>query len=433
VYDDVNGWDLAPFNERLEFYSDFNDYDVTVKVPANYVVWGTGTLRNASEVLQPEILERYQKSLTSPTTIHVATLDDMRARRVTVQQPMNAWRFTATNVPDVAFATSDHYVWDATSAAVAEGRPRASAQAAYNDTASDYRNVARYAARALTTLSRDWPGVPYPYEKTTVVQGFAGMEYPMMANDESYPDTLFSRFVAEHEIAHTYFPFYMGIDETRYPFMDEGMTTATEYLLNVANMGKAKADSFFKAFRVVGWVEDPSAASDEPIITPMATGNNGYGKPALGYLALKELLGDARYRKALHTYMEEWHGKHPQPWDYFNTFNRATGENLDWFWRRWFFEPNYIDIGITGVAPSSNGATVTLANVGGMPAPVDLVVRYADGTSETLHQTPAIWRADPTRATVSLAKKPQSIQLEHGIWMDADTKNDSWPASRPVP
>jgi hypothetical protein len=433
VYDDVNGWDIAPFNERLEFYSDFNDYDVTVHVPANFVVWGTGTLRNASEVLQPEILARYEKSLTSPTTIRVATLDDMRAKRVTVQQPMNAWHFTATNVPDAAFATSDHYVWDATSAAIAEGRPRASAQAAYNDSASDYRNVARYAANALTWLSREWPGVPYPFEKTTVVQGPAGMEYPMMANDESYPDTLFSRFVAEHEIAHSYFPFYMGIDETRYPFMDEGMTTATEYLLNVANLGKAKADSFFKAFRVAGWVQDPSAASDEPIITPMATGNNGYGKPALGYLALKELLGDARYRKALHQYMDEWHGKHPLPWDYFNTLNRASGENLDWFWRRWFFEPNYIDIGIADVATAGNGARVTLANVGGMPAPVDLVVRYTDGTSETLHQTPAIWRADPARATVSLAKKPQSIMLEHGIWMDTDPQNDSWPATRPVP
>jgi aminopeptidase N len=193
-------------------------------------------------------------------------------------------------------------------------------------------------------------------------------------------------------------------------------------------MGKAKADSFFKAFRVVGWVEDPSAASDEPIITPKSTGDNGYGKPALGYLALKELLGDARYRKALHQYMDEWHGKHPSPWDYFNTFNRASGENLDWFWQRWFFEPNYIDIGISDVATTGNATLVTLANVGGMPAPVDLVVRYADGTSETLHQTPAIWRADPRRATVTLGsgKKPQSITLAHGIWMDADTTNDRW-------
>jgi hypothetical protein len=431
VYDDVNGWDLAPFDERLEFYSDFNDYDVTVKVPANFVVWGTGTLRNASEVLQPEILKRFQASLTSPQTIRVATIEDMRAKRVTAQQPVNAWHFTATNVPDATFAVSDHYVWDAGSVVVAEGRPPASVQAAYNDTASDYRHMVRYASHALDWLSHEWPGVPYPYEKTTVVEGPAGMEYPMMANDESYADTLFSRFVAEHEIAHSYFPFWMGIDETRYPFMDEGMTTATEYLLGVADMGRAKADSFFRAFRVANWIADPAAAADEPIITPRSTGDNGYGKPALGYLALKELLGDAAYRKALHEYMELWHGKHPQPWDYFATFNRATGENLDWFWRSWFFEPNYIDIAITGVTSSGSGTQVMLANVGGMPAPVDLVVRYDDGTSETLHQTSAIWRADLRRAsvTISTRKRAQSVQLEHGIWMDADTTNDRWPAA----
>ena len=431
VYDDVNGWDLAPFDERLEFYSDFNDYDVTVKVPANFVVWGTGTLRNASEVLQPEILKRFQASLTSPQTIRVATIEDMRAKRVTAQQPVNAWHFTAMNVPDATFAVSDHYVWDAGSVVVAEGRPPASVQAAYNDTASDYRHMVRYASHALDWLSHEWPGVPYPYEKTTVVEGPAGMEYPMMANDESYADTVFSRFVAEHEIAHSYFPFYMGINETRYPFMDEGMTTATEYLLNVANIGRQKADSFFRQFRVQGWVANDSPMEDLAIITPNSTGDNGYGKPALGYLALKEMLGDALYRKALHEYMELWHGKHPQPWDYFATFNRATGENLDWFWRSWFFEPNYIDIAITGVTSSGSGTQVMLANVGGMPAPVDLVARYDDGTSETLHQTSAIWRTDLHRAsvTISTRKKAESIQLGHGIWMDADTTNDRWPAA----
>jgi hypothetical protein len=430
VYDDIDGWDTTPFDDRLEFYSDFNDYDVTVRVPANFVVWGTGTLRNAAEVLQPAILQRFQASLTSPQTIHVATLEDMRAKRVTAQQPMNAWHFTATNVPDVTFATSDHYVWDAGSVAVAEGRPRASVQAAYNDTAADYRHMVRFASHALDWLSHEWPGVPYPFEKTTVVEGFAGMEYPMMANDESYADTVFSRFVAEHEIAHSYFPFYMGINETRHAFMDEGMTTAFEYLIGTADMGKARADSFFRAFRVARWAADPDAAGDEPIITPFTTGDNGYGKPALGYLALKELLGDVRYRKALHEYMDLWHGKHPIPWDYFATFNRVSGENLDWFWRRWFFENNYIDLALSGVTRVGNSYRVTIDNLGGMPAPVDLVVRYADGTSETLHQTPAIWRADPRRATVSLAatKAVASVQLEHGIWIDANTANDRWPA-----
>jgi hypothetical protein len=431
VYDDYDGWDTANFDDRLEFYSDFNDYDVTVKVPANFVVWGTGTLLNPEGVLQPEILQRYRASLTSPQTINVATAAEVRARRVTTQQPVNAWRFRAVNVPDVAFAVSDHYVWDAASVAVEAGnRPRVSVQAAYNDTAADYRHVVRYAGHALEWLSREWPGVPYPYEKTTVVQGPAGMEYPMMANDESYPDTLFSRFVAEHEIAHTYFPFYMGINETRYGFMDEGMTTATEHLLNTANLGRQRADSFFKQFRVQGWVANSSPMEDLAIITPNTTGDNAYGKPALGYLALKEMLGDSVYRAALHEYIARWHGKHPTPWDYFYTFNDATRQNLDWFWQRWFFDDGHIDIGIDSAGTTGNATRVVLENVGGIPAPVTLIVRYADGSTDSLRQTSAIWKTNARRATVSLPtrKRVQSVSLDVGIWMDANPANDRWTA-----
>ncbi|MEO8228091.1 MAG: M1 family metallopeptidase, partial [Gemmatimonadota bacterium] len=423
VYDDYNGWDTTPFNDQLEFYSDFNDYDVTVKVPANFVVWGTGALLNPAEVLQPAQLQRYQASLTSEQTINVATAAEMRAHAVTVQQPVNAWHFRTANVPDVTFALSDHYVWDAGSVAVEPGpRPRVSVQAAYNDTAADFRHMVRYASHALDWLSHEWPGVPYPYEKTTVVEGFAGMEYPMMVNDESYPDTVFSRFVAEHEIAHTYFPFYMGINETRHTFMDEGWATTFEYLIATADLGPEKASEFFRQFRVNGWAHDPGLLDDQPIITPGSTGNNGYGKPALGYLAVKDLLNDALFRKALHAYMDRWHGKHPIPWDFFNSFNDASGRNLNWFWRNWFFTDNYIDLALTRVTRAGKGYRLVIDNVGGMAAPVDVVLQYTDGTSTTVHQTPAIWQANQRRASVTVPtrKAVQSIALSGGIWVDAD-------------
>ena len=428
VYDDYNGWDTASFNEQLEFYSDFNDYDVTVRAPANFVVWGTGPLTNASDVLQPAALHRFEESQKVDTVVHVATLDQMRQGQVTAQQPVNAWHFTASDIPDVAYAVSDHYVWDATSVVVDDAaHRRAGAQAAYNDTAADYHHVAGYARHTLDWLSHNWPGVPYPYAKTTVVQGLAGMEYPMMANDESYPDSNFSRLVAEHEIAHTYMPFYMGINETTYPFMDEGWATTFEYLIGTADRGKAAATDLFKQFRVTRWAHDPSASEDLPIITPRSTGNNGYGKPALGYLALKDLLGDSLFAHALHGYMARWHGKHPTPWDFFYSFNDLTGRNLDWFWRSWFFQNSYIDIGVAGVSRKGGRTAVTLENIGGMPAPVDIVAHYADSSTATFHQTPAIWRADIHRAVVTLpgAKTVRSVTLDHGIWMDADTTNDS--------
>jgi len=435
VYDDYNGWDTMEFTDGQEFYSDFNDYDVTVKVPANYVVWGTGTLVNADEVLQPSVLQRFRASFGSDTTIRVATRADFAARVVTAPGPVNSWHFRATNVPDVAFNLSDHYDWDAGSVIVDDAtNRRASVQAAYNDTAADYHHMVRFASHALGWLSHNWPGVPYPYEKTTVVQGPAGMEYPMMANDESYADTVFSAFVAEHEIAHTYFPFYMGINETRYGFMDEGWATTFEYLINLANLGEERATDFFKQFRVNGWINDPSPLEDLPIVTPAdvlkgaAYGNNAYGKPALGYLALKDLLGDATFKRALHGFMDRWHGKHPIPWDFFNTVNNLTGRDLNWFFEAWYFDNSYIDLAVRGVTRTANGYRVALENIGGMPAPVDVVVSYADGTSQAFHQTPAIWQANVQKALVTIpARRPvMSVKLDHGIWMDADTKNDSW-------
>ena len=434
VYDDYNGWDTMTFTGQQEFYSDFNDYDVTVNVPANYVVWGTGTLGSASAVLQPAIAQRWQASLTADTTVHVVTKEDLAAKRVTAQQPVNSWRFSARDIPDMAFGLSDHYDWDATSAVVDDAtHRRAGANAAFVDTSADYHHVAQYARHSLDWLSHNWPGIPYPYEKTTVFQGFAGMEYPMMANDETYKDTVFSRFVAEHEIAHTYMPFYMGINETRYAFMDEGWATTFEYLIGTADLGHDRATDFFKQFRVNGWINDPSPVSDIPIITPedvmsSGWGNNAYGKAALGYLALKDMLGDSLFRVALHGYMDRWNGKHPIPWDFFNSVNDLSGENLNWFWKPWYFDNSYIDLGVGGVTRVRGGYAVTLDNIGGMPAPVDLKLGYSDGSNEVVHETPAIWRANQQRATVTLRTKKvlRSLALDGGIWMDADSTNNSW-------
>jgi hypothetical protein len=435
VYDDYNGWDTMNFTNMQEFYSDFNDYDVAITVPANYVVWGTGTLLNPAEVLQPLFLQRYTQSFTSDQTINVASRAEMVANVVTKQSPRNTWRFRATNIPDMTFNLSDHYVWDAASVVVDDAtNRRVSVQAAYNDTAADFHHMVQFARHGLDWLSHNWPGVPYPFEKTTVVQGQAGMEYPMMVNDESYPDTVFSRFVVEHEIAHSWFPFYMGINETRYAMMDEGWATTFENLIGIADLGKERAAGFFEQFRVNNWATNPSPLEDMPIISPAdglsggSYGDNAYGKPALGYLALKDMLGDAAFGKALHGFMDRWHGKHPIPWDFFNSVNDITGQNLNWYWNSWYFSNSYIDLAIGSVEKTGNGYSVVLNNIGGMPVPVDLEAHYGDGSNEVVHETAAIWAPNQRRATVTIStsKTLQSLGLNGGIWVDADSTNNRW-------
>ena len=392
-------------------------------------------MQHPETLLQPEILNRYNQSFKSDATVNIVTKQDLDAKNITTQNAVNSWRFIASNIPDMAFGLSDHFVWDGCSAVVDDKtNRRAGAFAMYNDTAADYHRVAQYARHSLDWLSHNWPGVPYPYEKTTVFQGYAGMEYPMMANDETYEDTLFSRFVAEHEIAHTYMPFYMGINETRYGFMDEGWATTYEYLIGTADMGEEKATDFYKQFRIEGMTEDISSDEQIPIVTPgdaltgSGFGNNEYGKASIGYLAMKDLLGDEMFKKCLHAYMDRWHSKHPIPWDFFYTFNNVSGKNLNWFWNNWFFSHNYIDMDLTDVKKNGNGYALSIKNIGGMAAPVDVIATYEDGSTEKFHQTPAIWMNDQTQTTVNIntKKKVQSINLEGGIYMDADTSNNSW-------
>jgi hypothetical protein len=435
VYDDYNGWDTRPFNDALEFYSDFNDYTVNVQVPKNYIVWGTGTLTTATSVLQPSFLKKYQQSQTTDNVIRIATPQDLAAKNITMQNRMNTWQFTSHDIPDVALGFSNHYVWDAGSVVVDKKTARrATVNAAYNDTANDYHYMVNFGKQSLEFLSNNWPGVPYPYEKTSVFQGYADMEYPMMVNDNSFADTTFARFVVMHEIAHTYMPFYMGINETEYGFMDEGWATTFEYLFNVEKMGKQAASDFYKQFRVNGWIRTTAAGMEEPIMTPgtklkpFTLGDNEYGKPSLGYLAVKDLLGDELFKKSLQEYMNRWHGKHPTPWDFFNSINDASGQNLNWFWNAWFFENNHIDFALTDVKNEGTNITIQVQNKGGMPAPFDVVLTYDDGTSATVHETPAIWQTNSKEATLQFIsnKKVRSVNLEGGIFMDVHPKDNEW-------
>jgi Peptidase family M1 domain len=312
---------------------------------------------------------------------------------------------------------------------------RASAQSAYKNTGSGkFVNQVKHIQHSLEWYSNNWPGVPYPFPKSTIIQGEADMEYPMMANDSPQDDDVIQRFIAEHEIGHSYFPFYMGINEHRYGFMDEGWTTAFENMIGIADLGKEKADGFFKQFRVASWATNPGDETQIPIITPVnilsgqAMGHNEYGKPALAYLALKDMLGDDVFKKALHGFMDRWNGKHPLPWDMFNSFSNLSGKDLSWYWHNWFFTSNYMDVALEKVTPNATGYALTIKNIGGYAVPTNVMIEYADGTKESLHQTAAIWEKNQQNATVNIAtkKKITFIKLDGGIFMDANNKDNTW-------
>ncbi|HLX66092.1 MAG TPA: hypothetical protein VKR41_03820, partial [Puia sp.] len=433
VYDDYRGWDTQPHTGGLEFYNDFNDYQLSVTVPGNFIVWATGTLENSGEVLRPETADRLNQSMTSDSTIHVATPAELADKKVTAPNASNTWKWTGTHVSDVAVGISDHYDWDAGSVVVDDKtQRRVSMQAAFPDGSEDFHHSVQFGRYSLAWFSANWPGIPYPYPKSNAFQGYADMEYPMMINDSHFGDLVFAELVQDHEQAHTYFPFYMGTNETLYGFMDEGWATTLEYLIGISEKGQKAADDFYKRFRVNGWIHG-SHDKENPIITPgpdvtFGVGNNEYGKPSLSYLALKDLLGDKLFKKALHTYMNNWNGKHPIPWDYFYSMEKGSGKDLNWFFYNWFFTPGYIDLDLVSAGKIGKGYALDIKNIGGFAVPFNVIATYDDGSTETFHQTPKVWERNQKEISVTIktGKTAKSLTLDGGIFMDANEEDNTW-------
>ncbi|MDQ0475700.1 M1 family metallopeptidase [Chryseobacterium sp. MDT2-18] len=430
VYDDYNGWDKLAHNGRNEFYNDFNNYEVAVTVPKNFVVYATGVLQNPEEVLQSGILKKFKYSLKSNQVIHVATKDEIQKQKVTKQNPFNTWKFKAENITDFTFGLSSTYVWDASSVQLKS--KRVSTQATYNAGTADFEKYVEWERYSIKWFSENWPGIEYPFPTMTGFQGFADMEYPMMVNDTAIPDDFAdSRQTVDHEIAHTYFPFMMGTNETRYAFMDEGWVTAFEYLIGEAENGKAFNDKMFTDFRVKKYINDPSTEQDQPIISMssqlsgMGYGSNAYIKPAFAYLSLKNLLGDELFKKTLHYYMNIWKGKHPTPWDFFYSMNEGSGQNLNWFWNNWFFSNNYIDLKINSAVISGKNLNLTVENAGGFAIPFDVEITGQDGKVSVKHFTPEVWKNNGSFTTqIEVNQKLKSVKIDGGIFMDYTPANN---------
>lgn len=438
VYDDYNGWDLLPHITAQEFYNDFNDYTFSVTVPKNYVVWATGDLLNPREVLQPKIADRLIQSYTSDSIFNIASKEEMAAGQVTAQKEMNTWKFVVKHITDITFAVSNHYVWDAGSTIVDNTtKRRASMQAAYAHTASDFKNSVRWGKHTLQYYSNVLPGIPYPYSKMTAFHGYGDMEFPMMVNDESVPnDSIDARMLQDHEIAHTYFPFYMGINETRYAFMDEGWAVFFTYILSRHLFGAEKGDAILSNSRIKRWNTDISTEMDMPLITMSsqlsgkAYRSNSYNKSVAAYLALQALLGESLFKKCLHHYMERWNGKHPIPWDFFFSFNTASGKNLNAFWNNWFFSNGYIDVKVVDVKQNM----VTVKNVGGLYIPTKVIAHYSSGkvVEQKIYIDDWINLKNSRDASITIRFPQRSkdhitkVILDNGVFVDATEKDNIW-------
>ena len=434
VYDDVDGWDRYDYTGLQEFYNDFNNYEVGITVPKDFLVWATGELENAGDVLTKSYYKKYIKALNSDEVISIVNEQDLESGQITKDSDKLTWKFKAEQVPDFAFATSDHYLWDQTSIQVGQDKRRVKVGAAYKKESEDFYKVAEIARKSIEYFSNQMPGVPYPWPSMTVFNGGGGMEFPMMVNDGSTPTMPRTISLTSHEIAHTYFPFYMGTNERKYAWMDEGWAVMLPigFVLQEAPDFDRRAVIATEYANVAGKELDlptiiPSVAYGGQIYRPSYRGAS-YTKAGMAYQMLRDLLGDKLFKKALHTYMDRWHGKHPIPYDFFFTFDDVVGKDLSWFWNPLFFEPGYPDLAIGEVNQKDNTVNVKINRLGSVPIPVSLIVEYSDGTERLIEKKADVWKDGSTFILIELekGKSVKRLVLGNKYIPDINFKNNTY-------
>ena len=390
VYDDVNGWNPLPYLGQGEFYLEYGSFDVEITAPRDFVVVASGELQNEAEVWTEEQQQRLAQARRSAETIPIIAEDEVGTPETRpAGSEMLTWIFHAEDVRDFAWAASQAFILDA---AGWEGILLMSAypkEGLGTEETPGWEASTQYLRHSIPHYSEMWYRYPYPVA-VNVAGVVGGMEYPgiVFCSVQARDRGLFG--VTDHEFGHTWFPMIVGNDERRYAWMDEGFNTFINYYSKVAFYGEEAIQSARVApENIARRMQEPIA--DQPIFTypdqlrRQGLGFLAYRKPGAGLILLREyLLGPERFDTAFREYIKRWAFKHPQPADFFRTIEEVAGEDLDWFWRSWFYGTATLDQALTAVTANDAGATIEVMHLQGLLMPVELELRYADDTTERL-------------------------------------------------
>jgi Peptidase family M1 domain len=363
VYSDNQGWQNHQFVGSGEFTLTFGNFKVAITVPADHVVMATGQAQNYQQVLSPAQFARWQTAsrLDGEATdvTEIVTLEEATAREKQKLKEKKTWIFKADMVRDFAWGSSRKFVWDAMPAMV-EGK-KVMCMSAYGKEA--YNLYRKFSTKAVAHTIKSYSKftIPYPYPVAQSLEAANGMEYPMICfnygrceKDGTYSEGTKNGMlgVVIHEVGHNFFPMIINSDERQWTWMDEGLNSFVEYLTeelwdNKFPVGKGPA------YKIVDYMKLPKDQL-EPIMTNseniMLFGPNAYGKPATGLNILREtIMGRDLFDYAFKEYARRWAFKHPTPADLFRTMEDASAEDLDWFWRGWFYGTEPCDISLDSV------------------------------------------------------------------------------------
>ena len=422
VYDDLRGWDTAPYLGS-EFYLEYGDIDYSVTVPGDYIVVGSGELLNPEAVLTAPERERLAQAAASDKTVFIRSPDELGHPRGQANET-RTWHFRMKNTRDTAFAASPAFVWDAARINL-PGGGHALAMSAYPEEGAGPQKWGRsteYVKAAIETFSKRWFVYPWPVMVNLGGHG-AGMEYPGIVFDDMHDAGKDLFWITTHEVGHSWFPMLVGSNERRDAWMDEGFNTFIDvYQSDDFNHGEygPKRDSEYAegggnpADEILPILADPAAptiVAPADLISEKYRHAISYFKPALGLVLLREqILGPDRFDPAFRRYIAEWAYKHPSPTDFFREMSSEAGEDLSWWWRGWYLENDTMDMGVSGAAYINGdfhkGLRVELANRGKLVMPAPLSVAFTDGSHMMFKVPVEAWMHGNTASFDLLTDKP---------------------------
>ncbi len=438
IFDDIKGWNVEPYLGAGEFYLGYGNFDYKITVPYNHIVTGSGELVNKKEVLTATQLQRLDNASKSDGTVFIITPEEVNDASKTrpSQQGTATWHFKITNARDIAFASSKAFIWDASKIDLPSGK-KAMAQSFYPKESAGQAAWGRsteYSKASIEYYSKQWFEYPYP-NAVNVASNVGGMEYPGLnfCHFESKGRGLWG--VTDHEFGDNWFPMIVGSNERLYPWMDEGFNTFINgYSTQAFNNGEYYNKTSPR--QSLNYYTSPTRESIDtyPDVANgrINLGMIAYRKPGLGLNMLREyILGPERFDNAFRSYIKTWAYKHPQPADFFNHMESVAGENLDWFWKGWFYGNGNIDLAINGVYPYDQGYIVALENKQAIPMPVKMLVTFEDGSTQNIDLPVEIWqRGNSWNYYLRADKKPKSVVIDpEGILPDINSSNDRWPVT----
>ena len=361
VYMDNEGWQNKQFLGSGEFTLNFGDYHVEITVPADHVVASTGVLKNEKSVLTPTQRKRLQQARkTYDQPVMIVNEDEARTAEQGKKSGTKTWIFDAENVRDFGWASSRKFIWDAMAVKVGNKSPLAMSFFPKEGNPLWEQYSTKAVAQTLKTYSKFTIDYPYPVA-ISVHTKWIGMEYPMICFNGGRPEpdgTYTERTkigmisVIIHEVGHNFFPMIINSDERQWTWMDEGLNTFVQYLT------EKEFDRDYPTRRGAARDIRNYMGGDKSRISPIMTnsesiyqfGNNAYGKPATALNILREtIMGRDLFDYAFKEYSRRWAFKHPSPADFFRTMEDASGVDLDWFWRGWFYSTDHVDIALDEV------------------------------------------------------------------------------------